>query len=227
LAIVPDNQDPELIAAAENPKFWECARRWQACGWTIGLHGYQHRFVTTDPGIMGKNAFSEFAGLPATVQEEKLQQALEIFAHEELRPDIFVAPAHSFDQTTIECLLRCGISCVSDGYGLLPTLDASGMTWLPQQLWEFKSRLLGVWSICLHINRWGARELKEFETALEAFAGRFTTVPHSLGRYPARSLNSADRLHDAYLRLRIKGGKSLHSAVKSFRRTVITSTVSQ
>src|SRR5712692_12017049 len=64
LAVVPDNQDPHLQITPARVDFWDCVRRWQALGWTIGLHGYRHSYVTRESGLLGINSFSEFAGLP-------------------------------------------------------------------------------------------------------------------------------------------------------------------
>src|SRR5262252_3697380 len=52
LAVVPDNQDPVLKVDPPVEDFWERVRTWQARGWTIALHGYQHRYVTHSPGIV-------------------------------------------------------------------------------------------------------------------------------------------------------------------------------
>ena len=46
LSVIPDNQDPILHECEPNERFWERVRAWQARGWTIGLHGYQHRYVS-------------------------------------------------------------------------------------------------------------------------------------------------------------------------------------
>ncbi|HEX2228742.1 MAG TPA: DUF2334 domain-containing protein, partial [Candidatus Binatia bacterium] len=42
LAIVPDNRDTSLMVREARSEFWATARSWQARGWTIGVHGYQH-----------------------------------------------------------------------------------------------------------------------------------------------------------------------------------------
>src|SRR5437868_6217961 len=61
LAVVPDNQDPALKVDRALDNFWERVRRWQARGWTIALHGYQHRYVTQHSGIVTVKKKSEFA----------------------------------------------------------------------------------------------------------------------------------------------------------------------
>jgi len=116
LAVVPDNQDDFLKSCSPERTFWEQVRVWRNWGWTIGLHGYQHRYVTRDPGIIGINNSSEFAGLAAEVQAAKLQMAFEIFRREGIRPDVWIAPAHSFDRTTLKLLKEMGLRRISDGY---------------------------------------------------------------------------------------------------------------
>src|SRR5215470_4367159 len=62
LAVVPDNQDPVLKVDPPVEDFWERVRAWQARGWAIAVHGYQHRYVTCSPGIVTVRKRSEFAG---------------------------------------------------------------------------------------------------------------------------------------------------------------------
>ena len=99
LAVVPDNQDPNLRAGAPDTTFWDRVRVWQTRGWTIGLHGYQHLQVTRDGGILNLNQWSEFSGLPLPEQRSKLRRAQEMFEREGVTPEVWVAPGHSFDAT--------------------------------------------------------------------------------------------------------------------------------
>src|SRR2546423_272162 len=79
LAVVPDNQDPTLRIERANPLFWDRVRSWQRRGWTIGLHGFQHLYVSNDAGLVGRRAKSEFAGLPLEEQRSKLDRAVAVF----------------------------------------------------------------------------------------------------------------------------------------------------
>jgi predicted deacetylase len=162
LAVVPDNQDPHLQAASAHPNFWQQVRRWQSQGWTIGLHGYQHRYVTTAAGIIGLNNYSEFAGLPSAEQEAKLQKGLAIFQHERVRAEVWIAPAHSFDMTTVNALRKLGLHFINDGFFVFPRVDASGILWVPQQLWDFRLMPFGVWTVCFHHNEWQPEEMLRF-----------------------------------------------------------------
>src|SRR2546429_7960195 len=82
LAVVPDNRDPKLAVDAPRADFWERVRDWQAQGWTIAVHGYQHAYVTRDAGILRLNRYSEFAGLPYDDQKRKIESALSILSRE-------------------------------------------------------------------------------------------------------------------------------------------------
>jgi len=167
VAVVPDNRDPFLEVGAPVDDFWFRVRAWQARGWSIGLHGYQHLCVTKDAGLMGINRASEFAGLPEVEQRRKLEEALSIFAREQVRADIWVAPAHSFDRVTVELLSEMGVTVVSDGFSLYPHRDSGGVLWVPQQLWSFRWRPCGVWTICIHHNSWSAEALNRFLAELQ------------------------------------------------------------
>jgi uncharacterized protein DUF2334 len=72
MAVVHNNQAPELQVALPLTLFWDKVRQWKERGSAIGLHTLNHRYVTRTAGMLGRNNYSEFAGLPATVQEEKL-----------------------------------------------------------------------------------------------------------------------------------------------------------
>jgi len=161
VAVVPDNRDSSLCIAPERPDFWDRVREWQHLGWTIAVHGHQHLYTSTDPGIIGINRRSEFAGLPRESQATNLAEALKIFESQGLRPTVWVAPGHSFDWNTLVCLRDCGIAVISDGFFTRPVRRA-GCVWIPQQLWRMRRMPLGTWTICHHINTWGPRQVRQF-----------------------------------------------------------------
>jgi hypothetical protein len=176
VAIVPENGDPNLEVDPPDDRFWERARGWASLGWTIAIHGHRHATVTDDAGLLGIHARSEFAGLSAEEQRAKLAAGLRIFEREGLRPDVFVAPNHSFDATTLRELLAVGIATVSDGFGTLPHRDPDGILWIPQQLWRFRSVPPGVWTICSHTNAWDPARFEAFRRGLEANRSRVVDV---------------------------------------------------
>src|SRR5437773_2710480 len=138
LAVVPDNQDVGLQVEPAVEDFWERVRSWQARGWTIALHGYQHRYVTCHPGIVTVKKKSEFAGVPAAEQLEKLRRGMEIFERHGVKPRLWIAPSNSFDASTVSLLSRFGISMICDGYFRFPFVCRRNMFWVPQQLFCFR-----------------------------------------------------------------------------------------
>jgi predicted deacetylase len=194
LGVIPDNRDNTLRVCASNGRFWDHVRAWQARGWTIAMHGWQHRFVTKDGGILRLNPYSEFAGLPRREQEIKIRSGLNVFEREGIRSVTWIAPAHSFDEVTLRILNESGFRYVSDGFFLLPHIDRFGITWIPQQLWSFRWRAYGVWTICFHINSWAVTEILGFEESIRKYAAKisdFEAVLHQYGRRRENVFDSA------------------------------------
>jgi predicted deacetylase len=207
LAVVPDNRDDNLNVNPARNDFWDQVRSWRERGWTIGMHGYQHRYVTQDAGILGLNKYSEFAGLPKEVQASKLLTAFEIFGRESIRPDVFIAPAHSLDRTTLEVLKEMGLRRISDGFFLFPNLDSTGMLWIPQQFWRFRWMPFGVWSVCFHINRWGSRDILQFQGDVRRYGRDIISCGEAITRYGERCPDWKEKLFKMtfpqFLRLRL------------------------
>ncbi len=204
LAVVPDNQDPELMVDPPRADFWECVRRWQSMGWTIALHGYQHRYVTKDSGILGLASYkSEFAGLPREKQEAKLRKGLAIFAEHGVHADAWVAPSHTFDRNTVEILADLGVSVISDGMWPWPFTEPGGTTWIPQQVWNFQEKSSGIWTICCHHNAWSDPKLDQFCESVRVLssASKTTTVKNVLRDYAGRKQTLSDRWFGFYRRI--------------------------
>ncbi|WLT30170.1 DUF2334 domain-containing protein [Geothrix sp. PMB-07] len=198
LAVVPDNRDPKLMVDAPNPAFWDRVRTWQARGYTIALHGFQHVYVNKNPGMIGVTAQSEFAGLSYQEQERKLSSGLAIFAEQGVRADAWVAPSHSFDACTVEILGKLGVSVISDGLGSRPFTDAAGMTWIPQQLWSFQAKSSGVWTVCNHHNSWTDERVEWFGDMLALYSDRITDLPSVVKAFSGLRRPWLDRLQASY-----------------------------
>lgn len=194
VAVVPDNRDPALCAGPARASFWDTVRTWQAKGWAIAIHGFQHLYVTNDCGLLGLQDRSEFAGLPYEEQTDKLRRALEIFRTEKVDPKIWVAPSHSFDAITIRSLREVGIHIISDGLFPLPYRDRAGMLWIPQQLWRFRNLPRGTWTVCYHHNNWGPAQLRRFRFDLHRFRARIVAPSEVCEQYTGRQKCVSDRL---------------------------------
>ena len=194
VAVIPENQDPEFMTGPADPGFWERVRRWQAAGWGIGVHGFEHRRSTEDGGIMGINARSEFAGLDGPEQREKLRKSLAIFSREGVKPSAWVAPWHSFDATTKTLLQELGVGVISDGFSIHPYRDEAGMVWIPQQLWRLRRMPVGVWTVCWHYSDWSPAGLADLARSLAAFRGSFISLQEAVDLYGQRRASAADEL---------------------------------
>jgi predicted deacetylase len=134
LAVIPDNQDRELILSPPDPEFWARMRAMEAAGATIALHGYRHLCQSQGKSLLPLHRHSEFAGVEEETQGEWIREGLGILRGQGLHPGIFVAPRHGFDQATLRALSQEGIQLLSDGFARLP-FTRGGLTWIPQQLW--------------------------------------------------------------------------------------------
>lgn len=221
MAVVPDNRDRELIVSEPSvDDFWNSVRAWQKHGWTIGLHGYQHRYLTNVAGMYGRMPRSEFAGLPNEVQEIKLRNALRIFREQQVTPEVWVAPAHSFDATTIAILSKLGIRIISDGYAIYPYQDADGVTWIPQQFGRFRKLPFGVWTICCHFNSWTEGETDRFRQDLRNYRRHFTSVTDVVRSYREHRPTWLHRGANRLLELGIRIGRPIRDNLRGTRAPV-------
>lgn len=195
LAVVPENRDSKLVVAQPRTQFWEEVRKWQARGWTIGLHGYQHLYSNHSGGILGFTEKSEFADLSLPDQQTKLARASEIFRRESVTPEVWIAPSHSFDRSTLVALKRIGLQRISDGFALFPHTDADGMFWIPQQLWRFRWRPFGLWTVCFHHNSWSEQDFLRFRRAVQEKCAAITSFHFVKERYQSRPCRLWDRIY--------------------------------
>ena len=90
-------------------------RTWQARGWCLALHGYDHVYLSGSGGLNPVNARSEFAGLPLEAQKEKISAGLALLREQGIEPRVFFAPSHTFDENTLTALKECSrIRHISD-----------------------------------------------------------------------------------------------------------------
>jgi predicted deacetylase len=164
IGVIPENKDETLLKYPRcNFNFWDEIYWLQnSKGWSVALHGYNHVYVSKDSGLLGINNKSEFAGLSKEQQESKIKKGLEIFNDKKIRIDAFMAPAHSFDKITIECLKNNGINVVTDGYSLYPYYE-DGILFVPQLFSRPRRMPFGIYTWCLHTNTMSEESIKELD----------------------------------------------------------------
>lgn len=178
VGIIPDNQDQSLTEKYERDfSFWKKADRWIAQGWVPALHGCEHRYVTSEGGINPINSKSEFAGLPYEEQEKKIKRGWKTLKRHRIEPEIFFAPAHTFDQNTLEAIKNTtSIRIISDT--IAGDVYKEGNFWfIPQQ--SGRVRKIGwpckVVTFCYHPNTMENADYKILEEFLKKNGKQFVT----------------------------------------------------
>lgn len=122
IGVVPDNQDRNLkgIQDGAPEDFWAYVKELQEKGWCVAMHGFRHIYCTRKGGLFPLNNFSEFAGLSFEEQNEKLAGGKRILKEKGIETDLFMAPAHSYDNNTLKALKANGFKGLTDGFGDCP-----------------------------------------------------------------------------------------------------------
>lgn len=163
VGVIPYNMDESLQIYKEDKLFWDRVKMWDSKGWEIAIHGYNHRFITTDGGINPVNPRSEFAGVSLGEQIKKISKGLEIFREHGIIPKVFFAPAHTFDENTLNALKEASdIRIISDTISNKPYCKY-GFTFIPQQSGKVRNLPFHTVTFCYHPNIMNDRDFEELE----------------------------------------------------------------
>jgi hypothetical protein len=143
--------------------FWQTIRKLANSGWTVAQHGFSHRYLNSEAGLLDITHQSEFTGLTYAEQYQKISQGKQILENKLARNiDWWMAPSHSFDQTTCRVLKDLKFNYITDGLAIFP-FSRFGLTWLPQQLWQPVNLPFGIWTICIHPNKVNSNYLERLD----------------------------------------------------------------
>ena len=212
VAIIPDNKDGSLIIGDELDSFWGRVRDWQSNGWSIAIHGFQHLYQTKNSGLIKLNNYSEFSGFTYERQREMLEKALKIFESHDIVPNLWVAPAHSFDQVTVSVLFDLGIRIISDGFYFRPVKNMN-MIWIPQQIWRFRNLYGGTWTVCHHINGINDNQLEKICSDLNQYRNSISDLDNILKNRRINQINIIDKIF-SFIWLNIVKLKRLFNRLK-------------
>lgn len=151
VGVVPDNKD-KVLGEDFDKNFWIRVRNWKNLGWSIAIHGLHHILnpIEETKTFFGFGGKSEFVGLNEEVQKNILTKGLEIFKKNGISPEIFMAPSHAFDMTTLKCLKKVStIRLITDGFSFRPFIK-NDFIFFPQQLWSVRKMPFGLFTICIH-----------------------------------------------------------------------------
>jgi len=219
VAVIPNNEDEQLDIDKYNPSFWDIVRLWENKGYHIAMHGFNHKYISSDGGLIPINKQSEFAGVHIDIQREKIKKSWSIFKKNKIFPKIWVAPAHTFDFNTLTVLKEeTNIEIISDGIAYYPYKEY-GFLWIPQQLWWYKEKKEGIWTICLHPNNMSENDMMEFENFIKYNQKKFMISIEDLYRlYKTRDKSFRDYLFFYMFFMRIKLSKIKSSFIQFYKR---------
>ncbi|MBQ9642782.1 MAG: DUF2334 domain-containing protein [Lachnospiraceae bacterium] len=164
IGVVPENRDKTLHCEEPHPDFWEMVKTLQQRGWTVAMHGCYHIYTTQQGGLFPLNRLSEFAGLPEARQRELIRAGKEILRGHGIETDLFMAPAHSYDRTTLKVLREEGFARMTDGFGAAP-YERDGLIFYPISFSRRKSLAggPGTTTLVVHASTMSDAEFEQYE----------------------------------------------------------------
>ena len=163
-------EDPKLIFDEQSSEiqFWTDVRSLKELGHTIALHGYKHVYhaCKRSESIIPIHNFSEFSGLDLLVQEKKISESIKIFSQHGVVPEVFMAPAHSFDLDTIIALKKqTKIRYITDG-STSDCFNFKEINFIPQQFGSLRRPFFKLNCYCLHPNTMTTSDFTQLEEFL-------------------------------------------------------------
>lgn len=168
IGVIPENRDRNLRAEKVCPLgeegFWQYIKELEQQGWVIAMHGCYHVYCMVRGGIFPLNNFSEFVGLSFDEQKKMLDQGKKLLQERGITTDIFMAPAHSYDQITLRALKASGFQALTDGFGEKP-YRFRGLTFYPISfhLARTLQKKEGYSTMVVHTNTVSDDDLKRYE----------------------------------------------------------------
>ena len=171
--IIPANQDPNLLSYGKVDEFWKLIIRWKKKGWVPALHGYTHVFETNDGGLNPVNDRSEFAGVSLKKQCQKIRDGVKILQEHEISPEIFFAPAHTFDKNTMKALKsESEIRVISDTVAN-DVYYQDGFYFVPQQSGHCRRLPFKMVTFCYHPNIMEKKDFMVLNRFLSLYKDKF------------------------------------------------------
>ncbi|WP_311516628.1 DUF2334 domain-containing protein [uncultured Anaerococcus sp.] len=177
VGVIPNCEDPSMDDYEFDYDYENRLKSWVKKGWTIALHGYNHVYSTKSGGINPVNFRSEFAGEPLEVQKEKIREGLRILKGYGIKPKVFFAPSHTFDEKTLVALLEeSDIRIISDTIAY-DSYTNYGFTFVPQQTGKVRSLPFKKVTFCYHPNTMRDKDFEELEEFIFKNSKKFIDFP--------------------------------------------------
>ena len=166
LGIVPFNKDTDLICGDEDQDFWDDMIKLQSEGWVIGLHGVEHKLTNYGKSYVSNRMDSEFAGVSYENQLKNITRGILELHRRGLEPEVFFAPAHSFDLNTIKAVGSAGIKIISDGRSHY-SYEYRNIKFVPCRVYGLPRKPRGYVTIALHTNQIDEKKFEELSLFLQ------------------------------------------------------------
>ena len=195
VGIIPQNKDQSLITAYQKDiAFWDKALKWKAKGWKIALHGYEHLYLSRDGGINPVNNRSEFAGISYDMQAEKIRNGYEDLISKNIKPEVFFAPSHTFDNNTLLALKNeSEIRIISDTVAN-DVYYKDGFYYIPQQSGNVRKLPFKVVTFCYHPNMMLDNDFVKLESFIKVNRKKIANFEDILLK--KRKLSLIDKLYN-------------------------------
>ena len=163
VGIIPDNKDNDQIIEKPFDGFWDLLRELSRDGWVFALHGYNHVYNQENPRtLLCGRKHSEFAGNSFGEQSEMIRKGKRILIQNGIVTDIFFAPAHTYDKTTLDALRENGFRINCDGSSPFSYYQR-GILCIPCKNGGVPKKIShGINSVVCHTSEWN-RPQKEIE----------------------------------------------------------------
>jgi predicted deacetylase len=208
LGVIPLNNDPALTELPQRDDTWNALRELKRRGADIAQHGCHHVYTTRGRGLIGPWPRSEFADLPLDEQRRLIGTGFAALTDHGLHPVAFMAPAHSFDETTLNALAaETDIRAVTDGLAFFPFRHGE-FVFVPQLTARPLPAPFGVQTITVHANTMGHGEIASLVALLGERRERFISFTDACRRVPARFVTSIDAV----------AGRAANAAITALRR---------
>lgn len=195
VGVIPNNQDPDMVEVyLRDLEFWNKVVNWEKKGWAVALHGYTHVFETNEGGINPVNNRSEFAGVSLERQKEKIKMGYDILTKKGIIPNIFFAPAHTFDENTLIALKEeTNIRIISDTIAN-NIYFRDGLYFVPQQSGKARKLPFKIVTFCYHPNIMKDIDYENLEKFLKTENKNFISIKDV--QYKERKKNILDKFFE-------------------------------
>jgi predicted deacetylase len=161
LGVIPQCEDPTLLRiSSPHANFWGEIRLLASQGWAIAQHGFRHVYDRKGRTFLGVTSPGEFVAHSADEQLRRVRAGQKILEANGLGTDIFMAPKHAFDESSLSALTRAGFRFITDGFGVWP-YTVGGITLLPQLISRPHGARYGVYTTCFHLDNMTEAEIDQ------------------------------------------------------------------